>query len=159
MPLLACPGCGGPLRADPVALGCGACQRWYEVRDGIPHLRRELDARVDEVREFYSVAPFPGYPPRDSYATLRARAERSAFARLLDEAIAPDAKVLDVGCGTGQLPLFLATGDRVVVGADLTRASLELAAGGSAALRCRPGALRRDRPARPGPAPLARSTW
>jgi 2-polyprenyl-3-methyl-5-hydroxy-6-metoxy-1,4-benzoquinol methylase len=83
---------------------------------------------VDRVRAFYSVAPFPGYPPRGSYAALRARAERSAFGRLLDQAIAPDARVLDVGCGTGQLALFLATGDRLVVGADLTRASLEVAA-------------------------------
>lgn len=126
--LLACPACRARLRPEPAALSCVRCGRSFAVRDGIPRLRRELERRVDEVRAFYSVAPFPGYPPRDSYATLRARAERSAFARLLDDAIAPDAKVLDVGCGTGQLALFLATGDRLVVGADLTRASLELAA-------------------------------
>jgi SAM-dependent methyltransferase len=128
MALLACPACRAPLRAEDSALSCAGCGRSFDVRDGIPRLCRELERRVDEVRAFYSIAPFPGYPPRDSYATLRARAERSAFARLLDDAIAPDAKVLDVGCGTGQLALFLATGDRLVVGADLTRPSLELAA-------------------------------
>ncbi len=126
--LLACPSCGAALHPDPAGVGCGGCGRSFEVHGGIPRLRRELERRVEDVREFYSAAPFPGYPRRDSYATLRARAERSAFARLLDEAIAPDAKVLDVGCGTGQLSLFLATGDRLVIGADLTRASLELAA-------------------------------
>jgi SAM-dependent methyltransferase len=126
--LLACPACRAPLCARGAGLSCAGCGRSFDVQGGIPRLRRELEPRVDEVRAFYAVAPFPGYPPRDSYATLRARAERSAFARLLDEAIAPDATVLDVGCGTGQLALFLATGDRRVVGADLTRASLELAA-------------------------------
>ncbi len=127
--LLACPSCGAALREEPAALGCDGCGRSFEVRDGSPRLRRELEPRAAEIRDFYSVAPFPGYPPRDSYATLRARAERSAFARLLDEAIAPDARVLDMGCGTGQLSLFLATGDRLVVGADLTPSSLELATG------------------------------
>jgi 2-polyprenyl-3-methyl-5-hydroxy-6-metoxy-1,4-benzoquinol methylase/uncharacterized protein YbaR (Trm112 family) len=126
--VLACPSCRSPLRAGAAALGCDGCGRAYEVRGAIPRLRGELEARVDGVRAFYSGAPFPGYPPSDSRARLRARAERSEFARLLDEAIAPDATVLDVGCGTGQLCLFLATGDRLVVGADLTRASLELAA-------------------------------
>jgi len=59
---------------------------------------------------------------------LRLRAERSPLARLLDEAIPDDARVLDLGCGTGQMTIFLANGRRLVVGADLTRASLALAA-------------------------------
>ncbi len=126
--VLACPGCGGPLRTAEAALRCGGCGRSFPVSDGIPDLRGELDARAQKVRDFYSVAPFPGYPTRDSYPALRARAERSELARLLDAAIAPDARVLEVGCGTGQMTLFLATGDRLVVGADLTRASLVLAA-------------------------------
>lgn len=135
--VLACPRCRAPLRARAGALACAACARSFEVRDGIPDLRSELDRRSDDVREFYSVAPFPGYPPRHGYDALRARARRSDFARLLDEAIPPDARVLDVGCGTGQLCLFLATGDRLVVGADLTRASLLLAADAARRFRLR----------------------
>jgi SAM-dependent methyltransferase len=126
--LLACPACRAPLRADAGGLRCAACARPFEVRGGIPRLRGPLDPRAEAVRELYAGAPFPGYPPAFGLASLRARARRSAFARLLDEAIAADAAVLDVGCGTGQLSLFLATGERLVVGADLTGAPLELAA-------------------------------
>jgi SAM-dependent methyltransferase len=86
------------------------------------------NARVDAVRRFYDHAPFPGYPPRDSLTWLRARAERSEFARLLDRAIPGDARILEIGCGTGQMSLYLARGERVVIGADLTRASLLLGA-------------------------------
>ena len=87
-----------------------------------------MDARVDAVRRFYERAPFPGYPLRDSLSALRARAERSAFARLLDRSIAADARIVEVGCGTGQMCLYLARADRVVVGVDLARASLDLGA-------------------------------
>src|SRR4029077_18156726 len=86
-----------------------------------------MDSRTEAVRRFYQHAPFPGYPPRDSLQALRKRAERSVFARLLDRAIPGDARIADIGCGTGQMSLYLARADRVVVGADLTRASLLLA--------------------------------
>ena len=92
----------------------------------------EADARTEAVRRFYERAPFPGYPPRDSLHALRVRAERSAFVRLLDRAIPGDARVVEMGCGTGQMSLYLARADRLVVGADLTRASLLL---GKAAAR------------------------
>ncbi len=81
------------------------------------------------MRQFYARAPFPGYPPRDSLSALRARAARSEFARRLNESIPGDALVLELGCGTGQLSLFLASADRTVVGVDLARPSLELARG------------------------------
>jgi len=87
-----------------------------------------MDARTEAVRRFYDAAPFPGYPPRDSLQALRARAERNPFVRLLDEAIAANARVVEVGCGTGQMCLYLARADRLVVGLDLSRAALRLGA-------------------------------
>jgi len=123
--LLACPECGGALGADWSCCGCGA---GFEAPGGIPNLRLPGDSRTDRVRCFYAQAPFPGYPPRDNLSSLRARAERSEFARLLDKALPGDARILEMGCGTGQMSLYLARADRVVIGADLTRASLLMGA-------------------------------
>jgi SAM-dependent methyltransferase len=107
---------------------CRECGALYQAPGGIPNLRLETDARSDTVRRFYEDAPFPGYPARDSLTWLRARAERSEFACLLDRAIPGDARILEMGCGTGQMSLYLARADRIVIGADLTRASLLLGA-------------------------------
>ena len=87
------------------------------------------DSRTEVVRRFYDEAPFPGYPPRDSLHALRARAERSAFAQLLDRAVPTDARVVEIGCGTGQMSLYLARADRIVVGVDISRAALRLGRG------------------------------
>ena len=124
MGLLACPACSGPLER----LVCSGCGTRYESHGGIPDLRLASDRQTEVVREFYSAAPFPGYSPRETLFSLRERGRRSEFARLLDEAISPGAQVLELGCGTGQLSLFLATGERSVIGADLARPSLELGA-------------------------------
>src|ERR1700730_8205747 len=123
--LLACPACADTLAADWSCRGCGAR---FEAPDGIPTLRLPGDGRSETVRRFYERAPFPGYPPRDSLQALHARAERSVFARLVHQAIPGDARIVEIGCGTGQMCLYLARADRVVVGADLTRAALLLGA-------------------------------
>ena len=123
--LLACPACQSALESQWLCTGCGAR---YAARDGVADLRLGGDTRTEIVRDFYSHAPFPGYRPGDSLEALRLRAEKSEFARLLDSAIAPDARILEIGCGTGQMSLYLARGARRVVGADLTRASLLLGA-------------------------------
>jgi len=127
--LLACPACGGALAIGWRCAGCGA---GYAASNGIPDLRLDGDTRTDAVRRFYEYTPFPGYSPRDSLASLYARAERSKFARLLDEAIPGDARILEIGCGTGQMTLYLTRANRLVIGADLTRAPLLL---GQAAAR------------------------
>ena len=104
----------------------------HEAHEGYRSSRRKtrslmaVDSRTDVVRRFYDEAPFPGYPPRDNLDAFRARAERSRFAQLLDAAIPADAHVVEVGCGTGQMSLYLARMDRVVVGADISRAALRL---------------------------------
>jgi 2-polyprenyl-3-methyl-5-hydroxy-6-metoxy-1,4-benzoquinol methylase/uncharacterized protein YbaR (Trm112 family) len=121
--LLACPRCASPLQY----LRCGSCGEQYAAPDGIPALRLASDAATEKVRVFYARAPFPGYPPRDSLSALRARAARSEFARRLEEAIPRDTTIAEIGCGTGQLSLFLAGADRTVLGADLSRASLAMA--------------------------------
>ena len=86
-----------------------------------------MDNRTDAVRRFYEQAPFPGYTPLDTLQAIRRRGDRNRFAHLLDRSISCDALVAEIGCGTGQMALYLARGDRVVVGADLTRAPLLLA--------------------------------
>ena len=98
------------------------------MEDGIARLRLEGDARTETVRDFYNAAPFPGYPPGDSLTWLRARAGRSAFAKLLDASIPGDARIVEVGCGTGQMSLYLARADREVVALDLSREALRLGA-------------------------------
>lgn len=76
------------------------------------------------VRTFYEGCSFPGYEDLDTPQALAERAGTGVYARLLDEQLPLGARILDAGCGTGQLSLFLSILGRRVVGIDLSHASL-----------------------------------
>ncbi|MDQ3582962.1 MAG: class I SAM-dependent methyltransferase [Pseudomonadota bacterium] len=107
--------------------------RRYPVVDGIPCLfapnewpQGKSDV-TDMVKSFYEETPFPNYDDLDGRESLQTKAKRGVFARLLDEQLPRSPKVLEAGCGTGQLSNFVGMGwGRTVIGADLCLNSLRL---------------------------------
>jgi len=106
----------------------------YPVKDGIPRLflpteDRGLDGdtTADLAKKFHQKTPFPNYDDVDNVRALLEKARGSAFTRLLNEQIPFDARVVEVGCGTGQLTNFLSIGHRSVLGIDTCLNSLTLA--------------------------------
>ena len=130
-----CPACGGALEvnAPESRLGCQGCGHVYAIDDGIPRLFWPTESPgakdvTDIVKAFYEETPFPNYDDLDSPERLRAKAEQGLFARLLNEEIAHGSRVLEAGCGTGQLSNYLGlTWGRTVFGADVCINSLTLA--------------------------------
>ena len=130
---LACPACQNPIIIPfRGALQCANADHFFPVEDSIPRLHwpqdeTEVDSVTGAVREFYEATPFPSYEPTDTLETIRSKANVGIFAPLLNEQIPGDAKILEVGCGTGQLSNFLAGGtQRTVFAIDMSLNSLRL---------------------------------
>ncbi|KAA3609451.1 MAG: class I SAM-dependent methyltransferase [Planctomycetota bacterium] len=127
---LVCPQCREPFRQLGNCSQCGhPVAELNGVLDFLGESRRE--AAATEVNDFYEVRPFPGYAAGDNAATLLDRCRSSPFMVALNEAIPADATIADCGCGTGQIPNYLALAGprRHVVGVDACRASLREAEG------------------------------
>jgi carbamoyltransferase len=126
-----CPACEGELGMGDGGATCRACAARFTHRDGIWELFRPHDgARGDVtelVREFYEENPFPNYEGTDSLGSLIAKSRRGLYARLLQEQIGFNTRILEIGCGTGQLSNFLGIACRTVIGTDLCLNSLRLA--------------------------------
>ena len=120
------------MRAGANSLDCNACERSFEVRDGIPLMFwpnewGETREDVTEiVRQFYEETPFPNYDEFDSVASLARKAREGLFARALDEQVPPGARIIECGCGTGQLSNFLSIANRTVFATDICLNSLRL---------------------------------
>jgi 2-polyprenyl-3-methyl-5-hydroxy-6-metoxy-1,4-benzoquinol methylase len=133
MDILCCPKCGGQLNHNDSELNCLGCQKIYKAIDGIPMLywQNEWDASKEDVtekiRSFYEKNPFPDYDDFDNVGTLIEKARQGVFARLLDEQIPSKTRILECGCGTGQLTNFLSIANRTVIGTDICLNSLRLA--------------------------------
>ncbi len=88
----------------------------------------EDKAVTQKIKSFYEKTPFPNYSSIDSLWRLRQKASEAIFPKLLDDQIPKDAKILEVGCGTGQLSNLLGSSwKRQVIGADMCLNSLKLA--------------------------------
>jgi SAM-dependent methyltransferase len=132
--ILICPACKRSLRLSPECARCPSCGNVFPCEEEIPLLYWDSEwsgSRPDvteKMKSFYEATPFPNYDDLDSGSTLREKATRGIFPRLLDEQIRHGASVLEVGCGTGQLSNFLGmTWGRSVLGTDVCLNSLRLA--------------------------------
>jgi SAM-dependent methyltransferase len=132
LPLLCCPGCGADLALRAEGLACSGCQHRFGLTDGIPLLfwPNEWSASsgdvTDAVKRFYEETPFPSYDDFDSVGSLIQKARQGMFAKRLDDQVPPGTRVLECGCGTGQLTNFLSIANRTVFGTDICLNALRL---------------------------------
>jgi SAM-dependent methyltransferase len=127
-----CPLCGGSFEVNAQSIHCLKCGQVYRIEDGIPMLFAPNDWTgrddvTDKIKEFYERTPFPNYDEFDDASALIAKAERSVFGRILNDQIPFNTKVLEVGCGTGQLTNYLGIAHRNLFGTDMCFNSLRLA--------------------------------
>ena len=130
--LIVCPSCKKMLSIVPPII-CTKCEIEYPNDHNIPMLflennwkNNKLDVTTD-VKRFYEKTPFPDYEDIESISSLVKKAERGIYAKFLNEQIPFNAKVLEIGCGTGQLTNYLSLASREVVGTDMCLNSLRLA--------------------------------
>jgi 2-polyprenyl-3-methyl-5-hydroxy-6-metoxy-1,4-benzoquinol methylase len=114
-------------------INCKRCKQVYPVINHIPLMfwnDKEKENKVNItnlVKNFYEENPFPNYDDFDSVGSLIEKAKTNIFAKMLDEQLPFGIKVLDCGCGTGQLSNFLSISNRHVFGVDICCNSLKLA--------------------------------
>jgi SAM-dependent methyltransferase len=112
---------------------CKRSGQTFPIEEGIPRLywpHESISAATDVtemVKAFYEETPFPNYDDHDSVRSLIEKSRRGQYARVLDESIPYNSRVLEVGCGTGQLTNFLGISCRRVIGTDMCLNSLRLA--------------------------------
>jgi len=133
--LFCCPKCGGDMAFDNESFNCSSCHQRYQVSDGIASLfwpnewNHSIDDVTDRIKSFYEETPFPNYDDFDNVGSLMDKARRGFFARLLDDQIPFGTRILECGCGTGQLTNFLSVASRTVIGTDICMNSLRMAKG------------------------------
>lgn len=133
--ILCCPKCNGDLSAGNDYLMCSDCNQEFNIANNIPLLfypNEPGDLKEDvtnSVKSFYEETPFPNYDDFDDVSSLLMKSRQGIFAKLLDEQIPFESRILECGCGTGQLTNFLSIAYRTIFGTDMSLNSLRLGQG------------------------------
>ena len=86
------------------------------------------DEITRNITEFYNTKPFPNYDLNDNKATILNKGNKNFLARKFKDFVGFKKKVLEVGCGTGQLSMYFSIGtNNEIVALDPTLESLNLA--------------------------------
>ena len=86
------------------------------------------DTETKKVTEFYKITPFPNYKDNDDKQSILEKGNKNVLAQKFKNFIGFKKKVLEVGCGTGQLSIYFSLGtNNRIVGFDPTIQSLNLA--------------------------------
>ena len=105
----------------------GYLKKPFEIKNGI-YSYYIKDIETKKVTEFYKITPFPNYKDDDDKQSILEKGNRNILASQFKKFIGYNKKVLEVGCGTGQLSIFFSIGNNnEIVGFDPTIQSLNLA--------------------------------
>ena len=86
------------------------------------------DLKTQKVTEFYKKTPFPNYRDDDNKQTILEKGNKNILAKQFKKFIGYQKKILEVGCGTGQLSIYFSINtNNEIVGLDPTIDSLKLA--------------------------------
>jgi len=86
------------------------------------------DHETQKVTDFYKVTPFPNYKTNDTKNTILEKGDKNVLAKQFKKFVGFNKKVLELGCGTGQLSMYFSIGtNNEIIAFDPTIASLNLA--------------------------------
>lgn len=129
--IFVCPACGGNLEITN-KVNCVSCNKIYNINNDVPLLfwsnewKSKKKDVTETVKSFYEKSPFPNYEDLENVGDLVQKAQHTFFANLLNEQLPFNIRILEVGCGTGQMTNFLGAANRYVFGTDMCLNSLRL---------------------------------
>ena len=86
------------------------------------------DSDTHKVTNFYKISPFPNYKIDDNKQSILEKGDKNLLAKQFKKFMGLNKKVLEVGCGTGQLSNYFAIGtNNEIIAFDPTIESLNLA--------------------------------
>ena len=113
------------LNYDPIKKEYSVDDYKYKNFESIPDLFiSDNDLITINQSEFYNDTQFPNYDDLDDFTSLIDKAQKSIFAKKLDQEIPFGSNILEAGCGTGQMSIFLSRFMRTIYSIDISKGSL-----------------------------------